>query len=81
MAQLLPPYPSIPRLIPRSCRVPPTQTWVDRCPQPTFCPAPNFTPFSAHCRAPHAAQVLPLLSSFGVATGTRLCPALSAHSL
>ena len=64
MAQLLPSSPSIPRLIPRSCRVPPTQTWVGRCPQPTFCPAPNFTPFSAHCRAPHAAQVLPLLSSF-----------------
>ena len=32
-------------------------------PSRAFCPAPNFPPFSAHCRAPHAAQILPLLSS------------------
>ena len=44
-------------------------------------PRAKFHPiFRALSRTVHA-QVLPLLSSFGVATGTRPCPALSVHSL
>ena len=63
MAKLLLSFPSTSQLIPRSCRVPPTSPRMGRpVPSRTLCPAPNFPPFSAHCRAPHAAQILPLLS-------------------
>ena len=44
-------------------------------------PRAKFHPIFPALSRTARAQVLPLLSSFGVATGTRPCPALSAHSL
>ena len=51
MAQLLPSSPSTPQLIPRSCRVPPTQAWVDRSPAEHSAPrqiSPHFPRTVAH---------------------------------
>ena len=78
MARLLPSSPSIPRLIPRSCRIPPTQTWVDRCPQPIILPRAKFPPiFRALSRTARCASPPPALFVL-LATGTRPCPAPSA---
>ena len=59
MAQLLPSSPSISTVYSPVMQSSTHSNMGRPVPQPISCPAPNFIPFSAHCRAPHARKSSP----------------------
>ena len=82
MAQLLPSSPSVSMAYSPVLQ---TSTHKSRMGRPVppapILPRAKFHPIFPALPLTARAQILPLLSSFSGATGTRPCPALSTHSL
>ena len=82
MAQLLPSSPSVSMAYSPVLQTSTHKSRMGRpAPSAPILPRAKSHPIFPGLSRTAPAQVLPLLSSFGVATGTRPCPALSAHSL